>query len=470
MIRIASEQSRGAGAQAGAAASGPARILPGAAVPLAQGAATEGRRIPPGPAERYHAAQDLLEWMSEQFARFGNIYKASIYGADTYVVNEPEYAEHVLVKNWQNYVKGQAINRVAFLLGNGLMVSEGAFWRSQRRMIQPAFHRKAVSTLNDLIVAANIRLLERWEEAAQKRANVNVTHDLSSMILEVVLRSIFGDEYEDIGPHFNILSEVTTRDLEFARAFGSLRKIVRDVAARRRKSDSARPDILGMLMNAVDRETGRSMAERHLVNEIMTLIVAGHETTASTLNWAWYLISQHADVEEKLSNELANLPAAEFPSMDDLPKFTYTRQVLDEALRLYPAGWLMTRRALSDDQLGAYFVPAGTEIYISPYFIQRHPGLWEDPHRFNPDRFGSDQSSDRPRRAMLAFSAGPRNCVGELLARLEMQLHLLIVARRLRLRYVQTGPLELEAGVNLRSKHDFIMIPERKATAGSTAP
>jgi enediyne biosynthesis protein E7 len=212
------------------------------------------------------------------------------------------------------------------------------------------------------------------------------------------------------------------------------------------------------------------MAEPHLINEIMTLIVAGHETTASTLNWVWYLISQHIDVEEKLANELANLPVGEFPSMDDLPRFAYARQVIDEALRLYPAGWLMTRRALSDDHLGVYFVPAGTEIYISPYFIQRHPDLWEDPHRFNPDRFGPDQSADRPRRAMLPFSAGPRNCIGELLARVEMQLHLIIIARRLRLRYVQTKPLELEAGVNLRSRHDFIMVPERKAAAGSMAP
>jgi cytochrome P450 len=464
------DQARGPTARAGTAASEPARLPSGAAVTLVQRAATEGGRIPPGPAERYHSTQDLLDWMSEQFARFGNIYKASIYGADVYVVSDPDYAQHVLVKNWQNYIKGQAINRVAFLLGNGLMVSEGAFWRSQRRMVQPAFHRKAIGALIDVITTANIDLRERWEEAARQRKSVNVTHDVSRMILEVVLRSIFGDEYDNIGHHFNILSEVTTRDLEFARAFRSLRKIVRAVAAQRRQSDPVRPDILGMLMNAVDRETGRTMATPHIVNEVMTLIVAGHETTASTLNWVWYLLSQHTDVEEKLSNELANLSVGRSPSMDDLPRFVYTRQVIDETLRLYPAGWLMTRKAIGDDQLGDYFIPAGTEIYISPYLIQRHSDLWEDPHRFNPDRFGPDQPSDRPRRAMLPFSAGPRNCVGELLARVEMQLHLLVVARRLRLRYVETRPLELEAGVNLRSRHDFIMIPERKATAGSGAP
>jgi cytochrome P450 len=276
----------------------------------------------------------------------------------------------------------------------------------------------------------------------------------------VVLRSIFGDDYDQVGPDFNIVSEVAARNLEFVQAFRSLRKTVLKVVTQRRKQGSTSIDILCMLMTAVDSESGQVMPDQQLVNEVMTLIVAGHETTASTLNWAWYLISQHPDVEDKLLNELSTLPGAEFPSIDELPRFVYTRQVIEEAMRLYPAGWLMTRKALKDDQLGDYFVPAGTEIYISPYLIQRHPDLWEDPDRFNPDRFALSRSGDRPRRAMLPFSAGPRNCIGELLARIEMQIHLINIAKRLRLRYVQKRPVELDAGVNLRSKYDFIMTPE----------
>ena len=215
-------------------------------------------------------------------------------------------------------------------------------------------------------------------------------------------------------------------------------------------------------MEARDRDNGQVMPDRQLVNEIMTLIVAGHETTASALNWAWYLLSQHPEVEAKLSSEL-HRSVAELPNLDDLPKFIYTRQVLDEALRLYPPGWLMTRRALRDDQLGDYFVPAGTEIYISPYFIQRHPDLWEAPDRFDPDRFDPDHSQDRHPLASLPFSAGPRNCIGEFFARVEMQIHLMTIAKRLRLRYVEKALPELNAGVNLRSNQDFIMSPEIKA-------
>jgi cytochrome P450 len=406
-----------------------------------------------------------LAWMSRQFKEFGDIYKASIYGTSAYVITDPRYAHHVLVRNWQNYVKGQIIKRVGFLLGNGIMVSEGELWKKQRRMVQTAFHRNSIGALTTLMTTANAALLEKWQRAAENHESVNVTRDVSSMVLEVVLVSIFGVDYARVKPHFNILSEEPARNLEFARLFRSLGRIILDVVSERRQEQSTSPDILGMLMTARDAQGGQVMSDRRLMNEVLTLIVAGHETTASTLNWTWYLISQHPDVEEKLANELTSLPGSGCPELDDLPKFPYARQILEECLRLYPAGWLMTRKALNDDQFGDYFVPAGTEIYVSPYFIQRHPDLWDNPDRFDPGRFAPDQSQDRHRLAMLPFSAGPRNCIGEFLARIEMQIHLVMVARQLRLRYVQTRPIELDAGVNLRSKHDFIMMPERNVMA-----
>lgn len=421
--------------------------------------------IPPGPAEAYSPTEDLLNWMHGHFKRYGNIYKASVYGTSAYVISAPEYAQHILRTNWQNYTKGQEFKRVALLLGNGLVVSEGEFWKKQRRMVQPAFHNNAIGALTGVISAVNVALLERWEQAARNNDSVNVTRDVSLVALEVVLTAIFGRDYGQVAPHFNILSDESARDLQFAQAFRALGKIVVQVAARRRNENMVATDILGMLMAARDRDSGEAMPDHQLVNEIMTLIVAGHETTAGTLNWAWYLLSQHPQVEQRLSRELGNLLAGDVPDLDDLPKFTYTPRVIDEALRLYPAVWLISRRALQDDRLGDYFVPAGTELYISPYFIQRHPDLWEAPDRFDPDRFDPAHSQDRHPLALLAFSAGPRNCIGEFLSRLEMQIHLMTIAKRLRLRFVEKAPPELEAGVNLRSKHDFIMFPEIKASA-----
>jgi cytochrome P450 len=424
-------------------------------------------RIPTGPAEKYNAAQDLLSWMDGQFKRFGDIYKASIYGTSTYLTRDPQHAQHVLRDNWQNYVKGQAIKRVALLLGNGLMVSEGEFWKSQRRMIQPAFHRKAIGEFIEPITSSNADLLRRWQSAAEQKVSVNVTRDVSALSLQIVLISIFGADYGQVAPHFKILSDESARNLEFAQAFRVLGKIVLQIISQRRKEKTVASDILWILMEARDQKNGQPMSDRQLVNEIRTLIVAGHETTASTLNWIWYLLSQHPEVEENLSRELETLVGREVPRIEDLPKFTHTRQVIEEALRLYPAGWLLTRRALKDDKLGEYLVPAGTEIYISPYFIQRHPDLWKDPDRFYPGRFDPRNSQNRHPLAMLPFSSGPRNCIGESFSRIEMQIHIMIIAKQLRLRFVQGKPPELDAGVNLRSKHEFIMDPELKAFTNS---
>lgn len=418
-------------------------------------------RMPPGPDETCSTTQDLLSWMVRQRERYGDIYKASIDGFGVYVVSDPEYARHVLRTNWQNYTKGFAIKRVAFLLGNGLMVSEGELWQSQRRMIQPAFHRNAVAALAGVMAAANQTLLEKWSDAARGAERVNVTRDISVMVLEVVLAAIFGGDVRQAMPDFQLLSDEPARDLKFAQSFRSLGKTVLRVVAERRGRKIEAAGILGMLMAARDRP-GHAMPDGRLVNEVLTLIVAGHETTASVLNWAWYLLSQHKEVEERLSRELDQLPDSETLEFDDLPNFTYTRQVLEEVLRLYPPGWLLTRKAIGDDRLGDYVVPAGTEIFISPYLIQRNPGLWPEPDRFNPDRFAPEGPQDHHPLAMLPFSAGPRNCIGEVFARLEMQIHLMTIARRLRLHYADDRPPEVDSGVNLRSRNDFLMIPEIK--------
>jgi cytochrome P450 len=428
----------------------------------------EVKHIPHGPQEKFRTTDDLLDWMSRQFRIFGDIYKASVYGASVYAIRDVEFAHHVLVENAQNYVKGLIYKRVDLLLRNGLMVSEGELWKRQRRMIQPAFNHKSIGASIKMITAVNSGLLTKWQLAARRNESVNVTRDVSGMALEVVLRFLLGDDYEQVGFHFDFLSEEKARDIAFARSFRALGKIIRQVIDRRRKDPAPSTDALGMLMRERDPESGQLMQDRQLIDEILTLIVAGHETTASTLNWTWYLISQHPEVEQRLSNELSCLTT--FSEFADLPRFLYTRQIIEEAMRLYPAGWLLTRKALCDDRLGEYFVPAGTEIYVPPYFIQRHPDLWEEPDRFNPDRFRPENSKRRHPLASIPFSVGPRNCVGALFARTEMQIHLMIIARYLRLRYIQSRPIELDAGVNLRSRYDFIMYPEAKIVGTSEAP
>jgi cytochrome P450 len=418
---------------------------------------SDSSRVPPGPAEPYSGSDDLLNWMQQNFQRYGDIYKASIYGGDVYVINAPEYAEYVLLRNWQNFLrKGQAVKRIALSLGNGLISSNGPLWAKQRRMIQPAFTREAVSSQWSVFMKPNIALRDRWTASARSGASVNVTQDLSNTVLEVTLRSIFGDDYDKVAAHFQIVAE-ESRNLEFAQTCSALSKIIVEIAHERRAQQRDASDILGTMMRSRDRESGRAMPDAQLAREALTLVIAGHETTASVLNWTWYLLSRHPDVEARLVGEIHDLLGNEEPTFQNLGRFSYTRQVLEEALRTYPPLWLMTRKTIKPDVLGEYVVPTGTEIYISPYLLQRHPHLWQDPDQFDPERFAGGE--DQPRLSMCPFGAGPRNCIGEFFARVEMQLHLMLIAPRLRLRYDDPRPAGMVAGVNLLSNRNFIMQP-----------
>jgi cytochrome P450 len=411
--------------------------------------------LPPGAAEDFAGEEQLLYWMGRQFAKFGDIFRANIYGSSAYVTRDPRHAQHILRANWQNFVKGQDVKRVALLVGGGLITSEGETWKRQRRMIQPAFTQKSVSGFLDVIITENSALLGQWEQAARRKEFVDVTRDVSDLTLKIILKSIFGPDYPAVDK-FNLLSQEGARDLAFARAFGSRQQPVLDVIRRRRSEAAKSNDLLAALIHARDRDTGRAMSDQQVLNEAKTLVVAGHETTASTLNWIWYLLSQSPEAEGRLGEELDQRADGE-PDFGRPENFTYARCVIEEALRLYPPLWLVPRKALGDDNLGKFFVPRGTEIYIPIYFIQRHPELWREPDRFDPDRFAPEPKA---RATMLPFSAGPRNCIGESFARTELLVHLTMVARRLRLRYAQTEPPALDIGVNLRSKAHFLMLPE----------
>ena len=421
------------------------------------------RRFPSGPAEPYRAGDDLLDWLGRHFADFGDTYKASIYGGDAYVTRSPVDAHHVLVGNASNYVKGRLIKRIALLLGNGLMTSEGKFWRRQRRMIQPAFHRNVLVALTPAMASASLQLCERWQTAADEGATINLRRDIGDAVLTSVLQAVFGDDCKRVAPHFAVLSKDAARSMAFAQMFRALGDMVLQIVQERRAAVSSGKDMLGVMIAARDRGSGAAMSERQILNEVMTLVVAGHETTAATLCWTWHALAQHPDVELRLWQEVDALLGAAIPAVEDLVKFQYARQVLDEVLRLYPPGWLVTRRALNDDRLSEYFVPAGTEIYLPIFFIQRHPQLWPDPERFHPDRFAGGDGGRRP-LALLPFSAGPRNCIGEHFARQQMLIHLLVIARHLRLRLIAPQTIAFDTGVNLRSRDDFLMAPERRVT------
>jgi len=427
--------------------------------------------IPPGPTDGFDlgGSDESLARMQAYFAQFGDIYRvfAPARGVFNYVINHPDDIKRVLLSNHRNYTKGEGMDRVKILLGNGIMTSEGDFWRRQRRMMQPGFHRRIIDQFTALISEVNDKTMERWAAKAAAGEPVNLTDDTSEMTLEIVLRSIFGadlarlERQMGVNP-FEVVAKDQNRDLKFAFRFRSLGRLVGELIERRRREPEVHFDFLAMLMATRDRDTDAGMSDREMIDEVLTLIVAGHETTASSLAWTWYLISQHREVAEGLRAEADAVPEGRPLGLDAAEGLRYTHQVLQESLRLYPPGWLFTRRALEADELGGFPIPPRTDVFICPFLLHRHPDYWDRPEMFRPERFAGEDAEERHRFSYIPFSVGPRHCIGENMAMFEMLVHIQQASRRFRLTRVGAEPIELEAQINLRPRSNLMMTVEAR--------
>ncbi|MFQ5643403.1 MAG: cytochrome P450 [Thiogranum sp.] len=422
--------------------------------------------MPPGP----EAPCDLdrldnkLERMQSHWQQYGDCYRvrAESRAADTWVINHPDWVRRVLVSNHRNYTKGVGIERVRVLLGNGLMASEGERWRKQRRMLQSGFHRPVITSFFSIYFQQATSLAGRWLSAARQGEPVDITEAASETTLLAVLQTLFSDDLlrlqQERGDNpFQVVSADSNRDLQFAMKFRALGKLVQDVIDMRRRENRFPADLLSHCLLARDKSSGEAMPDRLLIDEILTLIVAGHETTAAALNWVWYLLAGHPEVYAKVSQEARRLPMDRAPDQAMLDSLVWIPRVIKESLRLYPPGWLYTRRALADDRFGDWRLPAGTDLFICSYLLHRHPDFWEQPEAFMPQRFAPQQEAARHRYAYIPFSAGPRHCIGESFAMTEMMIHLAVLAARIRPERAAVTGIELETEVNLRPRDNLFL-------------
>ena len=340
----------------------------------------ETKRIPPGPSEQLALGIDTetLAALQNMQSAHGNMVSITRpNGRQAYFINDPDEVRKLLVKHHAHYKKGPGFERVKMLLGNGLIVSDGDVWRRSRRMIQPAFSKKNVHCLIRLMVECAEARANRWEQVAAAGETLDMTQEMSDFALELILRCIFGGDYERhilaTGENpFSFLSRDSARDLRVVMQVRESRQMVLDVVkARRAQGGGDQFDFLAMYMSATDKK-GQQFTDNELLDELITLIVAGYETSAGTLNWAWFLLAKNPQAETDLLAEASTmLPVPEAISQQALTDMTYTQQLLEETLRLYPPVWLFTRRAVTDDVLSDYDVPAGTDIYLSPYILHR---------------------------------------------------------------------------------------------------
>jgi cytochrome P450 len=427
------------------------------------------KRIPPGPAEQLALGIDTatLRNLEKVRSAHGNIVAINqANGRLAYLINDSGEVRKLLVKHHARYIKGPGFERVKMLLGNGLIVSDGAVWRRSRRMIQPAFSKRNVHRLIELMAECAETRAAQWEQVAAAGGTLDITQEMSDFALELILRCIFGSDYEErilaSGENpFSFLSRDSARDLRVVMRVRESRDLVLDVIKARREQGSVDQfDFLSMYMSATDKE-GQHFTNDELLDELITLIVAGYETSAGALNWAWFLVAKNPLAEAHLLIEAKrHVPRPDAINQQTLTDMTYAQQLLEETLRLYPPVWLFTRRAAEDDALTDYDVPAGADIYLSPYILHRTETYWPDPDKFNPARFGPDSPYKKGDRPYYPFSLGPRRCLGEYFSFLEMKVHLGLLVQRFHMTLVSEQDPELDLGINLRTQNSIILSPE----------
>jgi len=417
-----------------------------------------GRRTPPGPPGRAalgilrQLRADRLGLMSEAVREYGDAVRVAIGPKKLYIFNHPDHAKHVLADNAANYHKGIGYTEAKRALGDGLLTSEGALWKEQRRTIQPVFQHKRIAERADVIVDEALGLVERLRGHVGT-GPVDVLTEVTALTLGVLGDTLLDTDlsaFDAVEHSFEAVQDQAMFEMEtlglvprwlplkgqrtFRAARAHLEQVVATLVAQR-KADPSRTgdDVLTRLIASTAQETDKRVTDRRMRDELVTLLLAGHETTASTVGWTLHLVSRHPRVRERLHEEAVTVYTRRRPTYEDLPRLRYTNMVLQEAMRLYPPVWILPRRAVADDEVGGYHVPAGAEVLVCPYTLHRHPRYWPEPGRFDPGRFDPDMPVDRPRYAHIPFGGGPRFCVGNHLGMMEATFVISTLMRDLRL-------------------------------------
>lgn len=431
--------------------------------------------------------ENPLRFLSDAAHRQGDVVGFRIGPLRAVFLRHPDAVKHVLVDNNHNYDKQtRGYDVLRTFLGSGLLTSEGDFWRRQRRIAQPAFHRRKIAAFGQIMVDDTIDMLARWDDAASLGKTIDMAEEMTSLTLRIVGQTLLSTEVEssagEVGRAVTLLNQWADRALDSILPLGfptpgtlrareaarRLDTVIADIIARRRSGEHG-DDLLGMLMDTRDADTGETMTDRQLRDEVMTIFLAGHETTATSLAWTFYLLSTHPEVERKIRAELERELCGRPPTVDDLPRLTYLLQVVKESMRLLPPAWIIDRHAVADDVVTGYRIKKDTLVLLSPYVTHRHPALWPNPEGFDPERFAPALEESRPRYAYFPFGGGPRQCIGNNFAMMEAQLILATVLQRFRPWLVPGYPVEPNPLITLRPRFGLHMGLARITAASDAA-
>ena len=421
-----------------------------------------------------------LEFFTRIARTYGDIVSYRMGGEHLFLVNDWQHIREILVTNNRNFTKSRGLERSKRLLGRGLLTSEGAFHLRHRRLMQPAFHRERIAGYGQTMVEYADRMRNAWTDGA----TLDIAREMNRLTLSIVGKTLFDADVEsqaaEVGdaltgviesfwmmmlPLADVLERLPVPRMRRARiARARLDAIIYGMIAERRASGRDHGDLLSMLLSAQDEDDGGVMTDQQVRDEAMTIFLAGHETTANAMTWTWYLLGGAPDVEAKVHEEIDRVLKGRLPATEDLRLLPYVERVVTESMRLYPPAWIIGRRAIADYPLGPYIAPAQSILIMSPYIIQRDPRYYSEPERFNPDRWTPEFRAALPKFVYFPFGGGPRQCIGESVAWMELVLLVATIAQRWQLRLVPGHPVVPQPLVTLRAKHGMKMtVHERRA-------
>ncbi len=391
-----------------------------------------------------------LNFSAEVRQELGDFAKVDLGFRTIYLVSNPAAIKHILQTNNKRYGKSPAYEQLKLALGNGLVTSKGDFWRKQRRLAQPSFHKKRLEELFAGMVEETSKYLERLEARKDRESPTDICEEMAKITATIVLRTLFSADnkanlkllYETINeaqeyvlyrtnyPFLIPFCYLNGRHRKFKKQLKVFDDIIYEIINQRKESTEQPADLLSMLLRARDEETGEGMSDQQLRDEVITLFVAGHETSANALSWAWYALAKNPAVKMKLRAEIAAVLGDRMPSFDDLKALPYTKQVLAETMRLYPPAWVVGRESLAADEINGWPIQKKEIFLLNIHALHRHPDFWEDPERFDPERFAVENVKTMSRQSYLPFGSGPRMCIGNHFAMMEMQLLLATLVRK----------------------------------------
>jgi cytochrome P450 len=416
-----------------------------------------------------------FQFLEEARRQHGEIFRLGLGMSEAIALCHPRHAQHVLVDHGNNYTKGGPFwDSVRTLMGNGLPVNDGASWLRQRRMLQPAFHHQRIAALaGRLMESIDEGLTEQWEPAARTGEPFNAAQAFTHLTMHVLVRTMFGGglpraEAEQASEAMAYIIDFMLKGMmarflpswtpipgqaRYRVAVQTIDSIIFRMIDRGEQDPELGDTLLSLLLQASDSDTGEHMTPAQLRDEAVALFVAGFETTSVAMAWVLHILTQQPEIAQRLQDEVDTVLGARTPGFEDARRLTYTRNVLQESLRLYSPAYWLPRTPLEDDEIDGYRIPAGTLVGVLSHLIHRHPDIWESPERFDPDRFLPENSARRPKQAWLPFGAGQRQCIGKEFALMEGQFLLARIAQRFRVTAVPGHMAQVNFTTTLRAKN-----------------